>query len=90
MKVFKIHHPKNGIINHECCINIPLTHVHTVITYDIESAYTLSQNFNEEYAKLKIRSTCVGDIIQDCSTNKCYIILGLGVRLLSTTDITNS
>jgi len=75
---YVIYHPYGGDINHDCKRGEfeykEVAHVHARSLNDV---FQQSQNdFNEEYASLGIRSTCVGDIIR--LDDVYYMITGTG------------
>ena len=79
MKKFTIYHPIHGQLNPQCLKNlydyVPICHV---VTEDLEEAFKQAQNdFNTDYAKMKVRSTCVGDIIST-EDGKYFLIKGVG------------
>lgn len=80
MKQFKILHPLNGAMNHNCDRDAyEYEVIHSIRCYNIDVAYMQSQNdFNNEYASLGKRSTSVGDIIYDVTADKFYFVAGLG------------
>ena len=65
MKTYDIYHPAWGKMNHECKpLQYEYVKVATLKAANLRDAYRLAQNdFNEEYEKIGVRSTSVGDII---------------------------
>jgi hypothetical protein len=82
--LYFIYHPIDGIINHDCQAGVYMyKHVHTIEADSFEEAFRLSQNDNEQYALLNVRSTCVGDIIQstaDLQEHSCHVVNAVGFR----------
>jgi hypothetical protein len=61
--------------------NQPVEYVGTVQANSLEEAYLESQNTDECWnLHQDIRSTSVGDVIQD--DEHCYMVCGIGFRLL--------
>ena len=80
---YSIYHPVDGHLNHMC---EPMAYMYELVfTVDadtIDQAFYLCQNdFNEEYRKLNIRSTSVGDIIKaEDDDLECSIIKPIGLN----------
>lgn len=73
-----------GLINHGCKRGqYQYESVGVVDADSIEEAFVKSQNFDEEWCKLGVRSSCVGDIISVQMEGptvfpKCYMMRGIG------------
>jgi len=64
--------------------------VTTLNASSLENAFKLAQNFNREYAKLNIRSTSVGDILQseeDSIYGICYLVCEIGFLCVEDTTL---
>lgn len=60
-------------------------YVGSVMAKDLDDAFRMAQNdFNEDYRKYKVRSTSIGDLIQD--DYGFYMITGIGMKLLCLVD----
>lgn len=86
--LFSIYHPVGGSMNHDCTPALYMYEcVCTLEADSLEEAFRLSQNdFNEEYAKIGVRSTSVGDIIQsqeDWENKECNLVMGVGFKTVS-------
>ena len=75
---YQIYHPYGGELNHDCQRGVyEYKQVATVQAYSLPDAFTKAQNdFNPDYEKLGVRSTCIGDIIQ-CGP-LYYMVTGTG------------
>lgn len=77
---YYIFHPMNVTFNHELISDaVMYEKVAVVEAANIEKAYKLAQNINEDYSRNGCRSTSVGDIIQsevDVKTDHCHIVSG--------------
>ena len=80
MKKFKILHPVNGVLNHDCIRGLyEYEHICSIDAKSLEESFKLSQNdFSERYASLNKRSTSVGDIIIDIREEKHYFVSSIG------------
>lgn len=76
---YLIYHPVENVLNHNCEIGVyEYTRVATIETTSKEMAFFKTQIDNEEYSKLGIRSTSVGDVIVEHGTP--YFVLGTGFK----------
>jgi hypothetical protein len=88
MKTFEIFHPIDGMYheaNYDNGVDVRSYTYQKVAEVQAENIYgvfEVAQNFNPEYEKNEVRSTSVGDIIRDTSTEEVIIILGIGERFL--------
>lgn len=78
--MYTIYHPFNGVLNSDCKRGLyEYVIVHNVDAVSLEDAFRKSQNdFDDVYRSLNLRSTSVGDIICDDTTNKYYMVNGIG------------
>lgn len=81
MKRFHIHHPSGGALNTLC---VPAQYMYekvaTVQAETLEHAFFQGQNdYNPKYRSANVRSTSVGDIIQE-EDGTCYLIEGQGMK----------
>ncbi len=84
MRTIEIFHPIDGKINHDNDMNVKYHKVAEVKATNIYDAFQQAQNdFNPDYAKHEVRSTCVGDIIRDCETDETIILCGIGENHLT-------
>lgn len=85
MKQFTIYHPKNNRMNHNCDKQVfEYEEICSLSCYDINKAFMYCQNdFNNSYADLNKRSTSIGDIIINETTDKHYMVKGLGFEEIS-------
>lgn len=91
---YYIFHPIGGSMNHFCDCNTYMYElIHSVEANSFEEAFRLGQNdFNEEYAKIGVRSTSVGDIIQstdDIDKLQCHLVKGMGFQTVPNTWLTH-
>lgn len=87
MKQFLIYHAVT--LKSQAEVYVQREFVCEVNAETLDAAFIASQNeFNEAYRALEIRSTCIGDIIQDKETTACYIIMERGYQSVSK-DILN-
>jgi hypothetical protein len=75
MNKYHVYHPFGGAINTFCERGVyEFQEVANVFSDSLSGAWKQAQNdFNEEYAALGIRSTCIGDIIQNVA-GTCYMV----------------
>jgi len=80
MVMYKILHPKNGVLNTQCVRGqFAYEPIVSFTAKSLNDAFRLAQNdFSDDYASLNKRSTSVGDIIIDLRHEKHYFIAGLG------------
>lgn len=87
--IYSIFHPIDGQLNHNCTCALYMYHeVFSLETDSLEEAFRLSQNDNEEYALVGVRSTSVGDIIQsqeDWEKDECHLVRGSGFQCVPNT-----
>ena len=86
--IYSIYHPISGSMNHFCePAQYEYALVFSLEAGNLDEAFKLCQNdFNEEYTKLGIRSTSVGDIIQgqrDYESGTCHLVKGIGFQEVS-------
>ena len=80
--LYSIFHPKDGM-NLDCVPKMEYKLVAQIEASSLSDAFKKSQNFNEEYAKLNIRSTSIGDIImslEDKLKKVCHLVEGIGFK----------
>jgi hypothetical protein len=81
MQEYRIYHPV-GEMNPLCDETRTFRYVATVSATSLSNSVGRAQNdFNDEYAGLGIRSTSVGDVIEDHKGDH-YMVLGIGFRYL--------
>jgi len=78
--MYTVYQPLDGFINHKCVRGqFEFRSVFSLNAKSLEDAFRLTQNdFNEEYASLGHRSTCVGDIIYDVNQDKYFMVYTIG------------
>ena len=89
MRMYTVYQPLDGYINHNCVRGQFEFHVvFSLNAESLEDAFRLTQNdFNEEYASLGHRSTCVGDIILDVMRGKYYMVNSIGFTEVPSTVV---
>jgi hypothetical protein len=77
---YSVYHPENNQLNTQCLRGQHEYKMVAVVKAEsLEEAFMKAQNdFNEEYLIYNVRSTSVGDIIQDVKTGLYYIVEGTG------------
>ena len=79
---YGIFHPFDGSINHNTQ-QVEFKHICNVDAQDLEDAFRKSQNdFNEDYASLDTRSTCIGDMFINYENMDIYIVDNIGFKEL--------
>jgi hypothetical protein len=87
LKMFHIYHSVNPITRFTEAENQLREYVGFVMATDMEHAYKMAQNdFNSDYQKYKVRSTSVGDLIQD--NYGFYMVCDKGFKLICLVDET--
>ena len=73
---FDIYHPAFGELNTLRKPNsFEYERITTIEADSLDEVFTKSQNdFNEDYALLDVRSTSIGDIVEDIDDERYYII----------------
>jgi hypothetical protein len=81
MQTYIIYHPVGGM-NPLCDESRTFKKVATISAPSLSNAFTRAQNdFSEAYASYGIRSTSVGDVIEDHKGDH-YMVMGLGFKYL--------
>lgn len=81
--MYSIYHTFPGYPHNEK-VYVQREFVCNIYTDGLDEAFIRTQNeFNEEYKKLNVRNTSVGDIIQDKETETCYLVMKEGYKALS-------
>lgn len=85
---FSIYHPTGGRLNTECLPKAFMyEHICTIDASSFAEAFRLTQNdWDEEYRRIGVRSTSVGDIIQSDNDQRhgaCHLIEGNGFKQIS-------
>jgi len=78
---YLILHPADGSLNDDCVISVKFKIVAKVEAKDLQDAFVKAQNdFNDDYAKNKVRSTSVGDIIMCLEDQTTHIVMPTGFK----------
>ncbi len=85
LSTFHIFHTVDKKTSFEEVEHQPRKYIGSVLAKDIDHAYKMAQNdFNPEYEKFKVRSTSVGDLIQD--DYGYYMVCNQGFKLICLVD----
>lgn len=84
---YSIYHPLNGALNTFLDMSVQYELVASVEAEDVLEAFTQAQNdFNDDYSKLHIRSTSVGDIIMSEQAH-AYLLTSTEIQVLTTEQL---
>jgi hypothetical protein len=82
LRTFYVFHPLIGGVNHDCEIEQPFIMVATVRAKDLSHAFYKAQNFQDDYAMMGVRSTCIGDLLMD-NSDEVHMVMGRGFKELT-------
>jgi hypothetical protein len=89
-KQYKIYHPVDGDLNYNASLSdFDFEEIGIIESENLVRAYYHSQNdFNAKYAAFGVRSTSVGDLIEDLTDNALYMCMGIGYKRIDKRQIT--
>lgn len=80
---YEIWHPVGKLTNPLCYTDLQFVRVATIKAINLNQAFLISQDFNEDYEAFGTRSTSVGDIIvriNEGSADEAFMVRGTGFK----------
>lgn len=84
LRLYHIYHTINKQHSFTEKVEQPRRYIGFVMASSLEDAFTKAQNEDKFYQKYNVRSTSVGDFIQDC--NYFYMVKGQGFECICSLD----